>query len=200
MHYVIVHRTVVEQKTCSKIWQCWIHINTGPKRVNSIVLLYLTCLRSEGSIFSSNSKCTKLNPCCGLLGIYVTCVCLDVTGRGKLIILTFSGSKTLMARWKNGTNYSKCLQTYPFKRRVKPHCHLVTLLGAHNIIHVSRVSVKVHFKALNAELNPICHLLALLGSHHIIHVWLKEILTLQTPIKSDLPSAGVIKSSPYSPS
>jgi hypothetical protein len=45
---------------------------------------------------------------------------------------------------------------------------------------------------LNAELNPICHLLALLGAHHILHV-------SRIRIKSHLPSAGIIKSSPYSP-
>jgi hypothetical protein len=45
-------------------------------------------------------------------------------------------------------------------------CHLLALLGAHHILHVSRI----RFNPLNAELNPMCHLLALLGAHHILHV------------------------------
>ena len=42
-------------------------------------------------------------------------------------------------------------------------CHLLVLLGAHHILHVSRTRFK-------RQLNPICHLLALLGAHHILHV------------------------------
>jgi len=49
---------------------------------------------------------------------------------------------------------------------LNPFCHLLALLGAHHILHVSRIRVN----PLNAELNPICHLLALLGAHHIFHV------------------------------
>ena len=40
---------------------------------------------------------------------------------------------------------------------------MLALLGAHHILHVSRVRVKL-------RVNPICHLLALLGAHHILHV------------------------------
>jgi len=47
---------------------------------------------------------------------------------------------------------------------------MLALLGAHHILHFSRIKVKGHFNPLNAELNPICHLLALLGAHHILHV------------------------------
>ena len=64
----------------------------------------------------------------------------------------------------------------PFKRHVKSHLHLLALLGAHHILHISRIRVKGHFNSLNAELNPICHLLALLGARHILHVsriWVK---------------------------
>jgi len=50
---------------------------------------------------------------------------------------------------------------------LNPICQLHALLGAHHILHVSRIRVKGHFIPLNAELNPICHLLALLGTHHI---------------------------------
>jgi len=45
---------------------------------------------------------------------------------------------------------------------------------------------------LNAKLNPICHLLALLGAHHILHV-------SRIRVKSHLPFAGIIRSSPHSP-
>jgi len=58
----------------------------------------------------------------------------------------------------------------PLNAELNPICHLLALLGAHHILHVSRIRVKVHFNPLNAELNPICHLLALLGAHHILHV------------------------------
>jgi len=53
---------------------------------------------------------------------------------------------------------------------LNPTCHLLALLGAHHILHFSRIRFKVHFNPLNAELNPTCHLLALLGAHHIFHV------------------------------
>jgi len=54
--------------------------------------------------------------------------------------------------------------------KLNPICHLLALLGAHHILHVSRIRVKGHCNPLNAELNPICHLMALLGAHHILHV------------------------------
>jgi uncharacterized membrane protein len=59
---------------------------------------------------------------------------------------------------------------YPLNDELNPICHLLVLLRAHHILHVSRVRVKGHFNPLNAELNLICHLLALLGAHHILHV------------------------------
>jgi len=58
----------------------------------------------------------------------------------------------------------------PLNAELNPICHLLALLGAHHILHVSRIRVKGYFNPLNAELNPICHLLALLGAHHILHV------------------------------
>jgi len=58
----------------------------------------------------------------------------------------------------------------PLNSELNPICHLLALLGAHHILHVSRIRVKGHFNPLNSELNPICHLLALLGDHHILHV------------------------------
>jgi len=66
----------------------------------------------------------------------------------------------------------------PLNPVLNPICHLLALLGAHHIVHISRIRVKGHFKGhykehynpLNAELNSICHLLALLGAHHIFHV------------------------------
>ena len=65
--------------------------------------------------------------------------------------------------------------------RVKSICHLLALLGAHHILHVSRIRVK-----------SICHLLALLGAHHILHV-------SRIKVKSHLPSDGIIRASPFSP-
>ena len=58
----------------------------------------------------------------------------------------------------------------PLNAELNHICHLLALLGAHHILHISRIRVKGHFNPLNAELNPICHLLALLGAHHILHV------------------------------
>jgi len=58
----------------------------------------------------------------------------------------------------------------PLSTELNLICHLLALLGAHHILHVSKIRVKGHFNPLNAELNPICHLLALLGAHHILHV------------------------------
>ena len=58
----------------------------------------------------------------------------------------------------------------PSNAELNPICHLLVLLGAHHILHVSGVSVKGHFNPLNAELNPICHFPALLGAHHIFDV------------------------------
>ena len=58
----------------------------------------------------------------------------------------------------------------PLNAQLNPICHLLALLGAHHILHVSRVRVRGHFNPLNTQLNPICHLLALLGAHHIVHV------------------------------
>ena len=49
--------------------------------------------------------------------------------------------------------------------KLNPICHLLALLGAHHILHVSRIRVN----PLNPELNPICYLLALLA-HHFLHV------------------------------
>jgi len=58
----------------------------------------------------------------------------------------------------------------PLNAELNPICHLLALLGAHHILHISRVRVNEHFNPLNAELNPICHLLTLLGAHHILNV------------------------------
>ena len=68
----------------------------------------------------------------------------------------------------------------PLNAELNPICHLLALLGAHHILHVSRIRVNVIYvvriffvktnrNLLNAQLNPICHLLALLGAHRILH-------------------------------
>jgi hypothetical protein len=49
---------------------------------------------------------------------------------------------------------------------LNPIRHLLALVGARHIVHVSRIRVN----PLNAELNPIRHLLALVGPRHIVHV------------------------------
>jgi len=54
----------------------------------------------------------------------------------------------------------------PLNVELYPISHLLALLGAHPILHVSRIRVN----PLNADLNPICHLLALLGAHPLLHV------------------------------
>ena len=54
----------------------------------------------------------------------------------------------------------------PLNAELNPICHLLALLGAHHILHISRIRAK----PVNDELNSIKHLLALLGVHHILHV------------------------------
>ena len=63
-------------------------------------------------------------------------------------------------------------------------------------IHGGYCVLLIGFKPLNAELNPICHFLALLGAHHILHV---SRIRVKRRVKSHLPSADIIRSSPYSP-
>ena len=62
----------------------------------------------------------------------------------------------------------------PLNTELNPISHLLALLGAHTILHISRIKVNVleykyKFNPLNSELNPICCLLALLA-HHFLHV------------------------------
>jgi hypothetical protein len=73
------------------------------------------------------------------------------------------------------------------KTQLNPICHLLALLGAHHILHVSRIRVNLKYhdlytsslstarnmhniNPLKTQLNPICHMVALLGAHHILHV------------------------------
>jgi hypothetical protein len=51
--------------------------------------------------------------------------------------------------------------TNPLNAKLNPICHLLALLGAYHILHISRVRVK---RWVNS------HLLALLGAHHILHI------------------------------
>jgi hypothetical protein len=46
---------------------------------------------------------------------------------------------------------------------LNPICRMLALLGAHHILHVSRIKVKRQVKSH-------LPLLALLGAHHILHV------------------------------
>ena len=43
----------------------------------------------------------------------------------------------------------------PLNAELNPICHLLALLGAHHILHVSGIRVKGHSNPLNAKLNPI---------------------------------------------
>jgi len=74
----------------------------------------------------------------------------------------------------------------PLNAALNPICHLLALLGAHHILHVSRIRVKGHFNPLNAELNPICHLLALLRAHHILHVGRVRVKGHFNPLNAEL--------------
>jgi hypothetical protein len=58
------------------------------------------------------------------------------------------------------------IRVNPLKAQLNPTCHLLALLQAHHILHISRIRVN----PLNAQLNPTCHLLALLQAHHILHI------------------------------
>jgi len=93
----------------------------------------------------------------------------------------------------------------PLNAELNPLCHLLALLGAHHIFHVSGVRVKLvinranvstcrglPFNPIHAELNPICHLLALLGARHIFHVCRIRVKNdkLVSPVScSDLPTS-----------
>ena len=57
-----------------------------------------------------------------------------------------------------------------WKAQLHPICQLLSILGAQNIFHVSRMNVKGYFNPLNSQLNPVYNLLALLETHHIRHV------------------------------
>jgi hypothetical protein len=54
----------------------------------------------------------------------------------------------------------------PLNAELNPIRHLLALVGARHIVHVSRIRVN----PLNAELNPIRHLLTLVAARHIVHV------------------------------
>ena len=102
----------------------------------------------------------------------------------------------------------------PLNAELNPICHFLALLGAHHILHVSRIRINMSIfltsvkkvyvslksdknngcNPLNAELNPICHFLALLGAHHILHVssirinlsiFLTSVQKIHVSLKSD---------------
>ena len=54
----------------------------------------------------------------------------------------------------------------PLNAELNPVRHLLALVGARHIVHVSRIRVN----PLNTELNPVRHLLALVAARHIVHV------------------------------
>jgi hypothetical protein len=77
---------------------------------------------------------------------------------------------------------------------------LVFVYFLHSIIQTFTVNCRIVqkdiFNPLNTELNPICHLLVLLGAQHILHI---SRIRGKHRVKSHLPSAGIIRISPYSP-
>ena len=82
--------------------------------------------------------------------------------------------------------FGQIIRSNPLNAELNRICHLLALLGAHHILHVSRVRVKEHFNHLNAELNRICHLLALLGAHHILHVSRVRVKEHFNPLNAEL--------------
>ena len=139
----------------------------------------------------------ELNPICHLLELLGAHHIFHVSGLWVKHQRTYSKPLLLLAR-----------NTYliffnPLNAKLNPICHLLALLGAHHIFHVSGLWVKhqrtyskpllllarntyfISFNPLNAKLNPICHLLALLGAHHIFHVsrlWVKHQRTYSKPL------------------
>jgi hypothetical protein len=64
---------------------------------------------------------------------------------------------------------------------LNPICHLLALLGAHHILHVSRIKIKSHLSSAD-----------IIRSSTLFHV-------SRIRVKYHLPPAGIIRSSPYSP-
>ena len=95
-----------------------------------------------------------------LVGVLCT-FCVDLRSTNKYVTSLFI---------RTNEQRNKQTNINPLNTELNPICHLLALLGAHHIHHISGVRVKGHFNPLNAQLNPICHLLALLGAHHILHV------------------------------
>jgi len=58
-------------------------------------------------------------------------------------------------------HYSTVLN--PLNAEFNPICNLLALLGAHHILHISRIRVNNRNRYQN-------NLLALLGAHHILHI------------------------------
>ena len=64
----------------------------------------------------------------------------------------------------------------PLNVELNPIRHLLALVGARHIVHVSRIRVN----PLNAALNPNRHLLALVGARHVVHVSRIRVKVLMT--------------------
>ena len=108
---------------------------------------------------------------CLWINLFYKTVPICTTCFNKKIITKFECSFCVLYHSYNAQPlYPIIMKFNTSNAELKPICHLLVLLGAHHILHVSRVTVKGHFNPLNAQLNPICHLLALLGAHHILHV------------------------------
>jgi hypothetical protein len=128
----------------------------------------------------------------------------------KIIVVDGSVSVNFNIKYHNGMNFTKvwpltkcfvnfyCTKTCTYYKRWSEGW-TVNLRVSHKKsaqLGVRQHAVIIPFNPLNAELNPICHLLALLGGATIVVV---SRLRVKCRIKSHLPFAGLIRSSPYSP-
>jgi len=74
----------------------------------------------------------------------------------------------------------------PLNAKLKPICHLLTLLGAHHILHVSRirvngvpVSLRTSDSIQNMNDAPKWHLACVVGSRCVLMQWHSEVNTCQ---------------------
>ena len=87
--------------------------------------------------------------------------------RGKMHSDWFNGIEILQGRWQHGEKVGKLLsqRTWkdsfnPLKPELNPICYLLALLGAHPILHVSRIRVNPFLTSgtyMSHPAGPICH-------------------------------------------
>jgi len=82
--------------------------------------------------------------------------------------------------------YQKIFRSNSLKADLNPIRHLLALLGAHHILHVSRIRVDLNTMIYTHKFIINCSEYA-------------QYLPFKDPVKSHLPFAGIIRNSPYSP-